>query len=47
MTSNEKVEALIEQAAALPVEAQTELVNSLLSMRVQFLGLDDYHDADR
>ena len=47
MTTNEKVEALIEQAAELPVEAQTELVTSLLSMRAQDLGLYDFPDAER
>ena len=38
MTTQEKVEALIEQAAELPEEAQAELVHSLVEMRSQPLA---------
>jgi hypothetical protein len=41
MTTQEKVQALIEQAAELPEEAQAELVHSLVEMRSQHLGI--YH----
>lgn len=41
MTTQQKVESLIEQAAELPDEAQVELVQSLVEMRSQHLGI--YH----
>jgi hypothetical protein len=41
MTTQEKVESLIQQAAELPEEAQAELVHSLVEMRSQHLGI--YH----
>jgi len=47
MTTEEKVEALIEQAAALPDHAQADLVQSLLAMRSQHLGVYDPGDGER
>jgi hypothetical protein len=41
MTTQAKVEALIQQAAELPDEAQAALVQSLVEMRAQHLGV--YH----
>ena len=41
MTTREKVELLIEQAAELPEEAQAELVQTLVEMRSHQLGI--YH----
>lgn len=41
MTTQQKVEALIHQAAELPEEAQAELVQSLVEMRAQNLGVYD------
>lgn len=42
MTTQEKVEALIQQAAELPEEGQAELVKSLVEMRSQYLGIDEF-----
>ena len=47
MTTQQKVELLIEQAAALPEEAQAELVQSLVEMRGQHLGLYPLDDDER
>jgi len=44
MTTDEKVESLIEQAAELPDEAQAAFVQSLVKMHFQHLGIDDFHD---
>jgi len=44
MTTDEKIESLIEQAAELPEEAQTRFVQSLVTMHFQHLGIDDFHD---
>jgi hypothetical protein len=41
MTTREKIERLIEQAVELPDEAQAELVESLVEMRSEHLGI--YH----
>jgi hypothetical protein len=41
MTTQQKVESLIRQAAELPDDAQAELVQSLVEMRSQQLGI--YH----
>ena len=46
MTIDEKVDSLIEQAAALPDEAQAELVQSLLGMRSQNLGVYDRDETE-
>ena len=45
MTTTEKLEALLNEAAELPDDAQTELVRSLVEMRVGSLPLD-FHDDD-
>jgi hypothetical protein len=47
MTTQEKVESLIRQAAELPEEAQTELVQSLVEMRSQHLGIYHLDDDER
>ena len=47
MTTQETVEALIEQAAELPEEAQAELVHSLVEMRSQNLGIYHLDDEER
>lgn len=47
MTTQQKVEALIEQAAELPDDAQAELVQSLFTMRSHYLGLPDSDDIER
>ncbi len=39
MTTQEKVESLIQQAAELPDDAQAELLQSLVDMRSQHLGI--------
>ena len=41
MTIDDKVDSLIEQAAALPDEAQEQLLQSLFTMRSGFLGVDE------
>ena len=47
MTTQEKVEALIQQAAELPDEAQAELVETLVEMRSQHLGIYHLNDEER
>jgi hypothetical protein len=47
MTMQEKVESLIEQAAELPEEAQVELVESLVEMRLQHRGIYRLDDDER
>lgn len=47
MTIAEKLEALIQQAAELPDEAQAELVQSLVEMRSQHLGIYHLDDEER
>jgi hypothetical protein len=47
MTTREKVESLFEQVVELPDEAQAELVESLLEMRAQQLGIYHLDDDDR
>jgi hypothetical protein len=47
MTTREKVELLIEQVVELPDEAQEELVESLLEMRAQHLGIYHLDDEER
>jgi hypothetical protein len=39
VTTQEKIDSLIGQAAELPAEAQTELVYTLVEMRSQQLGI--------
>ena len=40
MTTDEKVESLLEQAGELPDDAQAELFQSLAEMRSNHLGID-------
>lgn len=47
MSTQEKVEALIQQSAELPEEAQAELVQSLIEMRSQHLGIYYLDDGER
>jgi hypothetical protein len=47
MTSQEKVDALIQQVSELPEEAQAELVQSLVDMRFQNLGIYHLDDEER
>lgn len=47
MTTREKVESLFEQVVELPDEAQAELVESLIDMRAQQLGIYHLDDDDR
>lgn len=47
MRTQDKVESLIQQAAELPEEAQAELVQSLLEMRSQNLGIYHLDDDER
>ncbi len=46
MTIDQKVDSLIEQAAALPDDAQVELVQSLLAIRSQNLGVYDRDETE-
>lgn len=41
MTIDDEVDSLIERVAALPDEAQEELLQSLFMMRSGFLGVDE------
>jgi hypothetical protein len=47
MTMRQKVESLIEQVVELPDEAQAELVQSLIELRSQHLGIYHLDDDDR
>jgi hypothetical protein len=47
MTTREKVESLFEQVVDLPDEAQAELVESLVDLRAQHLGIYHLDDDDR
>jgi hypothetical protein len=47
MTIQEKVQKLIEQVADLPDHAQAEVVESLIDMRAQQLGIYQLDDEDR
>ena len=47
MTTREKIESLIDQVTALPDYAQAELVQSLLDIRAQQLGIYQLDDDDR
>jgi hypothetical protein len=40
MTTDEKLESLIQQASELPDEAQQALFESLVEMRLPHLGID-------
>ena len=41
MTIDEKVDSLIDQAAALPDESQEQLLQALFMMRSGFSGVDE------
>ena len=47
MTTQQKVESLIRQATELPAEAQAELLQSLVEMRAQHLGIYHLDDDER
>ena len=47
MTTQEKVESLIRQAAELPEEAQAELLQSLVEMHAEHLGIYHVDDEER
>jgi hypothetical protein len=47
MTTQEKIEALVRQVAELSDEAQAELVQSLVEMRSQHLGIYHLNDEER
>jgi hypothetical protein len=47
MTTREKVEALIDQVAELPDDAQAEFVETLLDMRAQHIGIYRVDDDER
>jgi hypothetical protein len=47
MTTQEKVERLIAQVAALPDEAQAEILQSLVEMRAEQFGIYHLDDDDR
>ena len=47
MTTQEKVESLVRQVVALPEEAQEELVQALVEMRAEQLGIYQLDDDER
>jgi hypothetical protein len=47
VTTDEKVENLIQEAAELPEEAQVELLQSLVVMRAEHLGIYTLDDDER
>ncbi len=47
MTTDDKVEALILQATELPEDAQAELVQLLVEMRAEHLGIYSSDDDER
>ena len=47
MTTEDKVEFLIQQASELPDEAQSELFKSLIQMLAPNLGTYETDDEDR
>jgi hypothetical protein len=47
MTSEKKVESLLRQIATLPEEAQAELLQTLVEMRSQHLGIYHVDDEER
>jgi hypothetical protein len=47
MTTQEKVDEIIHEVTALPEEAQAELVDSLLEMRLQHRGIYRLDDDER
>ena len=47
MTTQEKVESLFQEVSELPEEAQAELVESLIEMRSQTLGVYRFDKDER
>jgi len=47
MTTEQKVQSLIRQVAALPEEAQSEVVQSLIEMHAEQLGVYHVDDDER
>jgi isoaspartyl peptidase/L-asparaginase-like protein (Ntn-hydrolase superfamily) len=47
MSTNEKIEELLNQIAELPEAAQDELVRALVEMRAENLGIYVLDDEDR
>jgi hypothetical protein len=47
MTTQEKVESLFQEVSELPEEAQAELVDSLIEMRPQALGVYRFDEDER
>jgi hypothetical protein len=47
MTTQQKVEALIRAAAELPAEAQAELLQSLVEMHAEHVGIYHVDDEER
>jgi hypothetical protein len=47
MTTREKVELLLQQVVDLPEDAQVELVDSLLEIRAERLGIYHLDDDER
>jgi len=46
MTTDEKLESLIQQAAELPDDSQAELFRSLVEMRSHYLGIYNNNDDE-
>ena len=47
MTTQQKVESLIKEVSELPEDAQEELVQSLVEMRAEHLGVYNVDDDER
>ena len=47
MSTQERVEALIQEVSELPEDAQAEVVQSLVEMRSQDLGIYHLNDEER
>jgi len=47
MTTQQKVDTLIREAAELPEEAQAELLHTLVDMRAQHLGIYTLDDEEQ
>ena len=44
MTAGDTIDELVQQVSELPDDAQAELVRSLVEMRTQSLGIDEFDD---
>jgi hypothetical protein len=47
MTTEQKVQSLIRQVAALPADAQSEVMQSLIEMHAEQLGVYQVDDDER